>query len=337
MFNNTHYSKCPKKGKRFVNPHKEKLHRNLFYLMLWKTGYYEDKHLQEHAPEDFVYPTPSQQFDSHKPQVVWINHNTFMISANGVNILTDPIWSKRASPFSFYGPKRRHEPPISLEHLPRIDYVLISHNHYDHLDRYTVKQLHKKFPLITWVVPKNVGKWFKRHKIENVVELDWWEEHKFFDESRPSAHIKITGVPSQHFSGRRGWDLNHSLWLGFVVEFEKKSGENKRFYYVGDTGYNSFDFKRIGEKWGSMDLSLIPIGTYVPRGFMSPVHIEPDHAVCIHREVGSKLSAAMHWKTFNLSDEGLNQPPYDLFLALKKQNVDPHTFRVLEPGHAINW
>lgn len=337
MPNQAQFQQCPKKGKRYVNPHKEKLHRSLFYLILWKIGYYEDKHLQVHAPADFVYPEPKEEFSSGEPQVMWINHNTFLITIDGVTILTDPIWGKRASPLSFFGPKRRHEPPFPIESLPKIDYVLLSHNHYDHLDRYTVKKLHKMNPLITWVVPMGVGKWFRKRKIENVIEMNWWDEHEFYDEAHPFTRLTITGVPSQHFSGRHGWDLNQTLWLGFVVECKRKGGEDKRFYYVGDTGYNSFDFKSIGKKWDSMDLSLIPIGTYVPRGFMSPVHIEPDHSVCIHREVNSKLSVAMHWKTFNLSDEGLSQPPYDLFLALNKQNVCPSTFRVLDPGMAINW
>ncbi|HSX04067.1 MAG TPA: MBL fold metallo-hydrolase [Rhabdochlamydiaceae bacterium] len=312
---------------RYVNPHKSDSKRKFWHFLLWRLGYYDDKRRGPLDP-NFVFPRFVSEYDPNKPYVTWINHSSFLISLNGLQFLTDPIWNERPSPVAFCGPKRKHLPGIKLEELPKIDYVLISHNHYDHLDKPTVKRLAHLFPHIYWIVPQGVKQWFLKEKIFKVVELSWWED------SSLSPHLKITAVPAQHFSGRRGYDLNKTLWLGWVVE-DFQLG--KRFYFVGDTGYNTHDFKKIGETFGSFDLSLIPIGSYVPRRFMSPVHIEPKDAVRIHQEVGSKLSIGMHWRTFRLSDEPMHQPPYDLYLALKQNKIEPSQFRIIEPGVKLNW
>jgi N-acyl-phosphatidylethanolamine-hydrolysing phospholipase D len=328
---------CPKIRGRYVNPHIKKTKKTFIDFIFWKLGYYKEHIGWEEVPADFVYPAPDETVDQKKPLATWISHNTFLISVDGIHVLTDPVFSNRCSPFSFFGPKRRHAPGLDLHELPQIDYVIISHNHYDHLDRHTVKALHRRFPEITWVVPTGVKNWFARRKIKKVIELSWWEKRETRSERRPNVKLTFTAVPAQHFSGRHLFNIDRTLWAGFVVEFDRPGKELKKMYYVGDTGYNPHDFKAIGNHFGSIDLSLIPIGTYVPRVFMSPVHIEPTHSVEIHKDTRSKLSVSMHWKTFNLSDEPFNQPPYDLFLALKKENIDPHTFRVLEPGYEINW
>ncbi|HSW87405.1 MAG TPA: MBL fold metallo-hydrolase [Rhabdochlamydiaceae bacterium] len=326
-----------KKNKRFKNPHIDKIHRGLFDVILWKSGYYKDAKTWPKPPEAFTYPVPETPLNKQHPQVMWINHCTFLITIDNVNILTDPIWSNRCSPFSFLGPIRRHHPSLKLEELPKIDYVLISHNHYDHLDKNTVEWLKKKNPEITWFVPTGVKKWFTERGIEKVIELSWWEEATVKHPDNSELNIKATAVPTQHFSGRSPLDINQTLWAGWVLDFERKTRPPKRLYFVGDTGYNQHDFKNIGEKFGYMDLSLIPIGTYLPIQFMSPVHIQPGDSVKIHKEVGSQLSIGMHWKTFNLSDEPLNQPPYDLLLALEKEHINPASFLALEPGRVINW
>lgn len=319
---------------RFVNPHIKKIRRTLLDLLLWKVGYYDDPIYLPKKPDDFVYPMKSSQADLEKPSAMWINHSTFLLSVDGVNILTDPIWSKRCSPLLFFGPKRRHQPACAIEELPPIHYVLISHNHYDHLDEPTIDALFRLYPDIHWLVPLGVKKWFIKKGISQVEELSWWEMKNL---ELPSLKLKATAVPTQHFSGRSTLDLNQTLWVGWVLEFERKNKESKRLYFAGDTGYNPYDFKKIGKTWPHMDLSLIPIGSYIPRKFMAPVHIEPCDAVRIHKEVHSKLSIGMHWKTFCLSDEPLNQPPYDLFLSMQSEKLDPATFIVLEPGHVINW
>lgn len=312
---------------RYVNPHKSDHKKNFWHFLLWRVGYYDDKRREALDP-NFVFPRFASTFDLNQPYVSWINHSSFLISLNGLNFLTDPVFCERPSPVGFCGPKRKHPPGIKFEDLPPIHYVLISHDHYDHLDKMTVKKLAHIFPHIQWMVPKGVKKWFLKEKIFKVVEHDWWEERALSD------HLKITAVPAQHFSGRRGYDLNKTLWVGWVVEDKHL---NKRFYFVGDTGYNEHDFKNIGEAFGSFDLSLIPIGSYVPRRFMSPVHIEPKDAVRIHQEVGSKLSIGMHWKTFRLSDEPMQQPPHDLYLSLQENQIEPSQFRIIEPGAKLNW
>ncbi|NGX40174.1 MAG: hypothetical protein KR126chlam1_01519 [Chlamydiae bacterium] len=312
---------------RYINPHVGNIRRKPRDFFLWMIGYFRD-HPFEKVPEGFSYPMPDKEFDNTKPWSMWIGHSTYLISSSGKHILTDPIWSNRCSPVPFCGPKRKHAPPIPLDLLPKIDYVLISHDHYDHLDRPTVEKLHLLFPNIVWIVPKGVKKWFQKQGIHRVVELDWWEEVDI------DSTFKVTAVPSQHFSGRKSPDMNKTLWAGYVVESLLNA---KVFYFVGDTGYNERDFKAIGEKYPEIDLSLIPIGAYSPRKFMAPVHIEPKDAVKIHLDVNSRLSLGMHWKTFCLSEEPMNQPPFDLFLSMKENNLDVGTFLPIEPGQKINW
>jgi N-acyl-phosphatidylethanolamine-hydrolysing phospholipase D len=171
-----------------------------------------------------------------------------------------------------------------------------------------------------------VKKWFERRHIHLVYELDWNQSFML------RQHCRITAVPAQHFSGRHLWDKNRTLWCGYIVECQ-----NKTFYFVGDTGYNSFDFKEIGKKWPSIDLSMIPIGAYVPEKFMKPVHISPYEAVDIHCDTGSRLSVGMHWNTFRLSEEPMNLPPYDLYRAMKQKGLVHEAFLPIDPGQPMNW
>jgi N-acyl-phosphatidylethanolamine-hydrolysing phospholipase D len=311
--------------KRFINPHIADSKRNFWEILRWRAGWYNEP--TEPAPSDFVYPYQVPLFNKTRPSAVWIGHCTFLLEIDSLTILTDPMWSDYCSPIRIRGLKRLHEAPIALEDLPSIDVVLLSHNHYDHLDAATILTLHRFHPQILWVVPSRLSTWFKKRGIGRVVELGWWEaqDHSFY---------RITAVPAQHFSGRTLWDQNKTHWNGYVFE-SKKSG--KKFYFVGDTGYNSLGFKEIGGRWPYMDLSLIPIGTYVPRQFMSPVHCSPYDGVEIHQDVNSKFSLGMHWKTFCLSDEPASRPPYDLFLALQKKGLSSESFIPLDPGCFVNW
>lgn len=318
----------PKNRKgRFLNPHIGNIRRKPKDFLLWSLGVFRDLPFNR-VPEGFSYPLPDQDLDLSKPWVAWVGHSTFLIQISGKHILTDPIWSKRCSPVPFAGPKRRHPPGVPFDHLPQIDYVLISHDHYDHLDRVTVERLHEKFPNILWIVPHGVKKWFERLEISRVIELAWWEGTDI------ESSFRITGVPAQHYSGRKSTHVNQTLWAGYVMEDLLSS---KTFYFVGDTGYNDQDFVKIGKSFGQIDLSLIPIGAYSPRKFMAPVHVEPKDAVQIHCDVGSRLSLGMHWKTFRLSEEPIDQPPFDLFRSMKEGNLDPFKFLAPEPGHKINW
>ncbi len=308
--------------KRYFNPHVKDEKRGLWNVFLWQVGYYNDSQKPLDVPPDFSYPLPEQESSSYA--ATWINHSTFLVQMDGVHILTDPVWGTRCSPLPLIGPKRQHKPPMSLDELPPIDFVLISHNHYDHLDAPTVKSLSKRFPHITWIVPEGVGAWFVARGMTRIVELSWWKSQEL------GSEWKVTAVPAQHFSGRRGYDMNSTLWAGWVIENGKKT-----CYFVGDTGYNTWDFQDIGKKWPSIDLSLIPIGSYAPRKFMAPVHVEPKDAVRIHQDVGSRLSLAMHWKTFRLSDEPAHLPPYDLFLSMQEAGLNPCSFLAPPPGHTI--
>ncbi len=243
----------------------------------------------------------------------------------GVSILTDPVWDGYCSPIPISALKRYQAPPIALSDLSPIDFVLISHNHYDHLDAKTVQHLHFFHPKIKWIVPEGLSPWFHRRGIQNVTEVGWWQRYGIHQSF-------ITAVPAQHFSGRTLWDRNKTHWNGYVFEIE-----GKRFYFSGDTGYNPTDFKAIGEKWSHIDLSLLPIGTYVPRIFMQPVHCSPWEAVEIHCDVKSRFSLGMHWKTFRLSDEPMDRPPYDLYLAMKEKQLPHETFLPIDPGIYLNW
>jgi N-acyl-phosphatidylethanolamine-hydrolysing phospholipase D len=313
--------------RRFSNPHVKDLKRNLWNFLLWKFGRYDAPTLKAPPPADFQYPAQASSFDRNLPSALWVGHSTYLIEVNGLFILTDPVWGQYCSPVPLHTLRRQTEPPITLADLPPIDIVLISHNHYDHLDAKTIHALHRFHPQIEWIVPEALSPWFKRRGIEGVVELERWKTHS-------CKKCAITAVPAQHFSGRGLWDKNKTHWNGYVVEtFDPV----KRLYFTGDTGYNGEDFKAIGRHWSHMDLSLIPIGTYIPEKFMRPVHICPEEAVRIHTEVKSLLSLGMHWKTFHLSDEPIDSPPYDLYLSMKERGIPFEKFLPIDIGTYVNW
>lgn len=318
-----------KKGKTYLNPFRKKTYRGLGNWIGFCLGLYDDPYPKPAVPQNFKYPQLEKKVLDHLPKVTWINHSTFLVEIDGVRLLTDPIWSDRCSPISFMGPKRQHPPGKTLEELPKIDFVLISHNHYDHLDKPTVLALHKKYPQITWNIPKGMKKWFERLKIYNTLEFDWWDSHY-----REKNRMTITAVPAQHFSGRHPFNVNKTPWNGYVVEFHNM---NKKFYFAGDTGYNNVHFNEIGHTFKNIDLSLIPIGAYTPQKFMQPVHASPYEAVHIHREVHSKFSVGSHHSTFPLSKESKNQPAFDLYCAMEEAELDHNTFLVLKPGQTVNW
>lgn len=316
--------------RKYINPHALKSKRGIFHFLLWQLGFYKETRVPAPIPKDFTFPNVQKPLNSLQPKVTWINHSTFWVQYENISILTDPIWHKRCSPFKFFGPERKLRPPIPIDQFSHVDFVLISHDHYDHLDQLTVFDLKLHYPEIIWIVPKGVKKrfarWFSKRELENVFELNWWENIVL-------KNVRITAVPAQHFSGRGLFDRNRSQWMGSVCQFSKE----KQFYFAGDTGYNPFDFKEIRKKLGAMDLSLIPIGVYAPRKFMKPIHINPKESVLIHQDVGSKLSVGGHWGTFQLSEEALDRPPFDLFLALQQAGISHEDFRVLNPGQTINW
>jgi len=250
--------------------------------------------------------------------IVFVNHSTFLIQWNGLNILTDPIWSRRCSPFQFAGPGRVRLPGIKYDELPKIDLVLISHNHYDHLDVQTVKNITRDHDPV-FITSLGVDLFLKKIGVKKVFALDWWE-------SRLELDHKITAVPANHFSSRGIFDRDTTLWSGFVLE---KNG--KKIYFVGDTGYSDV-FKQIGEKFNGFDLSLIPIGAYHPVWFMGPIHVNPDQAIQLHLDVKSKQSVAMHFGTFPLADDNEERSTRDFNKAMQDHHIDNDSFIIPEEG-----
>ena len=258
--------------------------------------------------------------DLNKNHTIWIGHSTFIIKVNNLTILTDPVFSDRASPFRRFGPKRLIPPSISLEELPKIDVVTISHNHYDHLDIRSLKKLSKINPDLIYLIPKGDLDIFKKRKITNVKEFMWWEDIKI-DE------FTFTFTPVQHWSARGLFDRNESLWGGWFIQGNKFS-----IYHAGDTGYSQ-DFIKTKEKLGSPKYAFIPIGAYDPEWFMSESHVNPEDAIKIMNDLDAEFSFGMHWGTFTLTAEDTAEPPERLNKELEKNNIE--NFNVLIPGEVI--
>ena len=268
-----------------------------------------------------------------QPAVTWIGHATVLAQIGGLNVLTDPIFSQRASPLGFIGPKRHQAPGLGLGQLPPIDLVLVSHNHYDHLDLASVTALSQQgggSPL--FVVPMGLAAWFHREGIERVIELDWWQSHDL-QTSRGAAELVL--VPAQHWSARGMRDQMATLWGGFAL-----FAPDCHFFFAGDTGY-SRDFLDMRERFaqrqtpalgGGFDIALLPLGSYEPRWFMKQQHVNVPEAVKIHRDLGAKRSLGVHWGTFALSDEALDEPPRVLAALREAEALSEEEFFTLAIG-----
>jgi L-ascorbate metabolism protein UlaG (beta-lactamase superfamily) len=243
------------------------------------------------------------RIDDGRLRVTFVNHATTLVQMDGVNILTDPIWSERCSPVSWAGPKRHRAPGIRFEDLPPIDAVIVSHNHYDHLDIPTLRRLHAS----RIVTSLGNAALMAKHGVAGARDLDWWQSFDLND------RVRITSVPAQHFCARALSDRNNTLWGGFVI-----SGPSGNVYFAGDTGWGKH-FGEIAERFGSVRLALLPIGAYLPRWFMKPAHISPAEAVDAHLALRAGTSMAMHFGTFQLGDDGEFQPVEDLQRALAER------------------
>jgi L-ascorbate metabolism protein UlaG (beta-lactamase superfamily) len=252
---------------------------------------------------------------------IWIGHSTFLIKKNGITILTDPIFSERASPFKNIGPKRLIPPAIPLDVIPNIDIVTISHNHYDHLDIDSLKKISKKYGNAIFLVPAGDEKLLKRKKIKNVYNFKWWESFDFLG-------FKFTFTPVQHWSKRSLFDRNKSLWGGWFIEHKDYS-----FYHAGDTGYSN-DFLETKLRLGSPKYAFIPIGAYDPEWFMAESHVNPEDAVQIMLDLEAEKGFGMHWATFTLTDEDTIEPRIRLEKEIMKyKGLD---FISIAPGSIIN-
>jgi len=300
-------------GKRFFNPNAPQA-RGFLDVLKWKLT-----SRPEPGPRfvaDVEPSKPPARVDAGELRVTLINHSTVLLQQAGIHILTDPVWSLRASPFTRVGPRRRRHPGVRFEDLPRIDLVLLSHNHYDHLDLATLRGLagqhHPEF-----LVPRGVGRWLQSQNIGPVHELDWGE-------SWALGETTFHSVPALHFSARGLFDRDRTLWCGYAIE-----SSGRIFYFAGDTGFGDH-FAWIRQRFGAPRLALLPIGAYEPRWFMSPIHMGPDEAVHAHQILGAETSIGIHQGTFQLADDAIDTPKRRL-----REFGLGDSFRALDNGQSV--
>jgi L-ascorbate metabolism protein UlaG (beta-lactamase superfamily) len=300
-------------GKRFFNPDAPQA-RGFLDVPRWKLTSRPEPSAR--FVSDVTPSKPAPYVEGNDLLVTLINHSTLLLQQGDAHILTDPIWSQRASPLTWIGPRRRREPGVRWEDLPRIDIVLISHNHYDHLDLATLRRLadhgHAQF-----IVPTGVARLLRSRNIGPVQELDWGG-------SMSMARTTVHSVPALHFSARGIFDRNRTLWCGYVIE-----AADRMVYFAGDTAFGDH-FVRIRERFGAPRLALLPIGAYKPRWFMSPVHMAPDEAVRAHQILAAETSIAIHHGTFQLADEGIDTPKRHLIACRPGDS-----FIVLDNGQSV--
>ncbi|KZL26608.1 MBL fold metallo-hydrolase [Pseudovibrio sp. Ad37] len=271
--------------------------------------------------ETITDPSPQDRVNSKDARVTFINHSTFLIQINGFNILTDPVFSERTSPISFAGPKRVHKPGIALEDLPEIDVIIVSHDHYDHLDLKSINQLIKRDNPKIYT---GLGVGSRLASSDNINELDW------LDSAQVSDDFKLWFLEVQHFSGRTLTDRNSTLWGGFLMQIG-----GKNIYFGGDSGYANH-FKRTYEQFGPVDLAFLPIGAYAPRHLFKPVHLDPFEAVKAHMDLRAKQSIGMHYGTFQLSAEARVEPVELLEQAKREAQLSPSSFITLNVGQPLD-
>jgi L-ascorbate metabolism protein UlaG (beta-lactamase superfamily) len=261
------------------------------------------------------------ELDGGAAVVTFIGHSTFLIQTSAGNILTDPMYSERASPLSVLGPRRVRQPAVAFDDLPPISTVLLSHNHYDHCDLRTLGMLAQRFDPVV-VTPLGNGSLVRSSGIRQVEELDWWQEAK-------TSVLPITLTPAQHFSARTPLDRNRALWGGFMLR-----ASSARIYFAGDTAYGSF-FRDVRLRLGPIDLALLPIGAYEPRWFMQSVHMNPTEAVQAHLDLEASESIGMHFGTFQLTTEGIDEPLRALEDARRERGIPQSRFRTLRFGESL--
>lgn len=332
---NPHYDarKPHHRPEGFQNNHIRFEPRGLDDLLRWRWQAWQDD-----LPRRPQTPTPAVRADldfihrnahagaAMEPAITWIGHATMLVQMGGRTLITDPMFSERASPVGFAGPQRAQPPGLALRELPRVDLVLVSHDHYDHLDEASVAALQAQpGGPPQFVAPLGVGRLLRDMGATRVTELDWWDKTQV-------DGLEIVLTPAQHWSGRGLYDRMSTLWGGFAVFHE-----SFHLFYSGDTGHSP-DFAEIAHRFAprqrgsGFDLALLPVGAYEPRWFMREQHVNPAEAVQIHREIGALRSVGVHWGTFELTDESLDEPPHALAEARRAQGVADEAFGVMAVG-----
>lgn len=268
-----------------------------------------------------VEPRQPPQIGPDDVVVTFVGHATFLIQVGATNLLIDPVYAERASPVSFAGPRRVRAPGVRFDDLPNISLVLLSHNHYDHCDLRTLRSLDRRFHLRV-AAPIGNGQLLRSAGIRNVDEIDWWE-------TADSAPFPITFTPAQHFSSRGIFDRNRALWGGFLIE-----AAGRRILFAGDSGYGPH-FRAIAARLGPIDLALLPIGAYEPRWFMKDIHMNPAEAVQAHVDLAARQSLAMHFGTFQLTPEAIDEPVRELAKALRERGLSAEQFRPAEVAESV--
>jgi N-acyl-phosphatidylethanolamine-hydrolysing phospholipase D len=292
-------------GGGYQNPWPGTQLRSIVDYLKWRLLTRRTRRIQPSPPRDSL-PTRDPVIVTPRAErgyrsATWIGHSTFLLQLGRLNVLTDPVWSERASPLQWIGPRRLMTPGVDFEALPPIDVVLLSHNHYDHLDAPTVRRIAARFPEAEWLCPMSLAPLLRSFGVKQVVERDWWE-------SVETPAFSATSAPAQHFSSRSPFDRNDTLWCGWVI-----ATDDVRVYFAGDTGLHP-EFGMIGTRLGPFDLVMLPIGAYEPRWFMRTVHMNPEDAVAAYRALTAGGATAppcvaMHWGTFRLTDEPVDEPP----------------------------
>jgi L-ascorbate metabolism protein UlaG (beta-lactamase superfamily) len=270
-------------------------------------------------------PDPAPAGDPHRlpppgaVSVTFIGHSSFLIRLRNLTLLTDPVFSERCSPLAWAGPKRARPPGRVFRDLPRIDLLLLSHNHYDHMDFPSLREIQRRDdPQV--VTPLGNARHLAKVGLRRVTELDWWQE------TRPADGTRVTVTPARHFSARTLWDRGQSLWGGFMLQVG-----GHRLFFAGDSGHGRH-WAEIGRRLGAPDLALIPIGAYEPRTMMAPVHVNPAEAVSAHRALGARQSVGMHFGTFKLTDEPVEAPPREMAAARAAAGLAEDAFVTLGFG-----
>ena len=319
---------------RFTNTHPEVVIGNFpWYEMVWRslrgdfrpvappTGGYDTFAKAWSTPVDHGRLAQRQT----APVVTWLGHVSILLQVAGLNILMDPTLARAAGPYGRFGALRRVPAPLQPADLPPIDVVLISHNHYDHLCDATIRGLIAAGQRPKFLVPSGLRTWFDQRGIEHVTEMHWWDTLALGDA------LRVHFTPSQHWSRRTPWDTNASLWGGYAIEWLRPEMPTWRFLFPGDTGYSN-DFKTIHQRIGPVDFLALPIGAYLPRDFMKPMHVNPADAVQLMQDLDAKQAMGVHWGTFMLTQETFDQPPRDLALALQARGLPQECVWLMKHG-----
>ena len=306
-------------GKTFFNPG-ERAERGLFEVLRWK--------LTSRAaswPEwvDIAPQSPPPAPTDGSVSATWINHSSFLLQTAGQALLTDPVFSERVSPVAWAGPRRVHAPGVAFPNLPKIDTVLLSHDHYDHFDAPSLRRLVREHAP-TFIAPLGHRRLLEQLGATRIIELDWWQTHEL------AGGVGVTLTPARHWSRRSVGGANRRLWAGFYLRTPTRG-----VWFAGDSGYDEALFRSIPARCGAPDLAMIPIGAYEPRWFMRTAHMNPAEAVQTHRDCGARRSLAMHWGTFQLTDEPREAPVEALRVARGQAGMTENEFQVLAPGQSV--